>query len=76
LDPSLLLRRAGTEPYPWQIQAASDRAARLLFLTSRQAGKSTVSAALALHTALYQSEATVLLVAPTLRQSQELAQKT
>ena len=76
INPAALLRRAGMEPYPWQERAANDPAQRQLYLTSRQAGKSTISAALSLHTALYRDNATVLLVAPTLRQSQELAQKT
>ena len=75
LNPALLLRRVGIEPYPWQVKAANDPSQQILFLTSRQAGKSTLCAALAVHTALYRDRATVLLVAPTLRQSQELARK-
>jgi hypothetical protein len=39
---------------------------------SRQAGKSTVCAILATHAMLYQAPALVLLLTPTLRQSQEL----
>jgi hypothetical protein len=48
---------------PWQ---------RALLLCSRQSGKSTVSAALGLHTALYQPESLTLLLAPAQRQSKEL----
>src|SRR5262249_21133074 len=50
-------------------------AGRLLLLTCRQAGKSTATAALALHTALFQPGALVLLVSPSLRQSGELFRK-
>src|SRR5262249_34970833 len=50
-------------------------AARLLLLCSRQSGKSTVTASLALHAALYQAPALVLLLSPSLRQSQELFRK-
>jgi hypothetical protein len=42
---------------------------------SRQAGKSTTAAVLALHTALYRPGALVLLVAPSLRQAGELFRK-
>ena len=42
---------------------------------SRQAGKSTTAAVLALHTALYRPGSLVLLVAPSLRQAGELFRK-
>jgi hypothetical protein len=42
---------------------------------SRQSGKSTVSALLALHTALYTPAALVLMVSPSQRQSSELFRK-
>ncbi|GAB5519711.1 MAG: hypothetical protein RhofKO_19620 [Rhodothermales bacterium] len=46
-----------------------------LLLCTRQAGKSTVTAALGLYTALTTPGALVLLLAPALRQSQELFAK-
>jgi hypothetical protein len=46
-----------------------------LVLCSRQSGKSEVAAALALHTALLQAGALVLLLSPSERQSGELATK-
>ncbi|MEM1095195.1 MAG: terminase family protein [Bacteroidota bacterium] len=46
-----------------------------LLLCTRQAGKSTVTAALGLYTALTTPGALVLLIAPALRQSQELFAK-
>lgn len=45
---------------------------RVLLLCSRQSGKSTVAAALALRAALLEPGALVLLLSPTLRQSGEL----
>src|SRR5205085_5084660 len=42
---------------------------------SRESGKSTVAAALAMHTAVYEPGAPILLLSPSLRQSQELFRK-
>jgi phage terminase large subunit-like protein len=47
----------------------------LLLLATRQAGKSTVAAALALHTALVQTRSPVLILSPSTRQSGELFRK-
>ena len=71
LDPVRLARRAGLTPDPWQRDVLRSRARQLLMLASRQSGKSTVSALLAVHEALYHAPALVLLLAPALRQSQE-----
>lgn len=75
LDPVLLLRMLSIEPDPWQAQVLRSTSPRILLNCSRQSGKSTVSANLAVHTALYQPGALVLLLSPTLRQSQELFRK-
>jgi hypothetical protein len=72
LDPAYLMQRAGMMPDPWQVEALRSRAQQLLLLCSRQSGKSTVAAVLAMHTALYSPGSLTLLVSPTLRQSQEL----
>jgi hypothetical protein len=72
LDPALLMQRAGMSPDPWQGDLLRSDAARMLLLCSRQSGKSTVAAAMALHEALYRPPALVLLLSPSLRQSQEL----
>src|SRR5262249_47050438 len=74
-DPGRLFRAAGMEPDPWQLDLLSSAAARLLVLCPRQAGKSETAAALALHTALLQPGALVLLLSPSERQSGELAAK-
>jgi hypothetical protein len=75
LHPEALLRALGLEPDPWQVDLLHARASQLLLLCSRQAGKSTVAAALALHEALYRANSLVLMLAPALRQSQELFRK-
>src|SRR5262245_8530130 len=52
-DAVALMRQAGMEPDPWQAQVLHSQASRLLLLCCRQAGKSSVTAVLALHEALY-----------------------
>jgi len=75
LDPFRLAERAGIAPDPWQAELLRSDDRETLLLCSRQSGKSTVTALLALHAALYQPGALVLLLAPALRQSQELYRK-
>ncbi len=75
LDPVRLARRAGFEPDPWQAALLRSRQRETILLCSRQAGKSTVSALLAVDEALHRPPALVLLLAPALRQSQELFRK-
>src|ERR671934_975675 len=75
LDPVVLAEQAGLEPDPWQCHVLRSGAARVLLLCSRQAGKSTITSILAVHTALYEPGSLVLLLSPTLRQSGELFKK-
>jgi hypothetical protein len=75
LDPCVLAERTGLTPDPWQAATLRSAARQQILLCSRQSGKSTVSALLALHCALYQAPALVLLLSPGLRQSQELFRK-
>lgn len=70
-----LAERAGLSPDPWQVQVLESEAKQLILLCSRQAGKSTVTSVLAAHRAATVPGALVLLVAPALRQSQELFRK-
>jgi hypothetical protein len=73
LDPARLFRAAvGSAPDPWQAQLLRSAAPRILLNCSRQAGKSLSTAVLSLHTALYTPASLVLLLSPSLRQSQEL----
>lgn len=57
---------------PWQRRALSTTARNILLLSSRQAGKSTVSAIMALHTAVYDPGSLVLILSPGERQSKRL----
>lgn len=75
LDPVLLARAAGIEPDPWQARLLRSSAQRILLNCSRQSGKSTTVATLAVHTAFYEPGAPILLLSPGLRQSQELFRK-
>ena len=75
LDPALVMARCGLEPDAYQAAVMRSAAPRMMLLCTRQAGKSTVSAAAALHQALMQPSSLVLLLSPSLRQSQELFRK-
>lgn len=75
LDPVLLAREASIEPDEWQAGVLRSAASQILLLCSRQSGKSTVTALLAVHRALSRAPGLVLLLAPALRQSQELFRK-
>src|SRR5947207_263819 len=75
LDPVLLAERVGMSPDPWQAGLLRSNDRQVILLCSRQSGKSTSTAVLALHTALYQPGALVLLLSPSLRQSSELFRK-
>jgi hypothetical protein len=72
LDPTLLFTARGFTPDPWQRDLLRSTAPRVLLNCSRQAGKTTAVAALALHTALFRPGSLILLVAPVKRQSDEL----
>lgn len=75
LDPAAFMRFAGLPPDPWQERLLRSSAGRILLLCSRQAGKSTVTSAMALHEALFRPDSLVLLLSPSQRQSQELFRK-
>lgn len=75
LDPVAFSRYIGIEPDPWQAEVLRYEGKRLLLNCSRQSGKSTTTATKALHTALYRPKSLILLVSPSLRQSQELFRK-
>lgn len=75
VDPTQILRAQGLSADSWQRDFLLSTAAHVLLNCSRQAGKSTVVAALAVHQALVHDGSLVLLVAPAQRQSQELFRK-
>lgn len=76
LDPVGWVRDAlGIELDQWQQDALTNDGKRLLFLASRQSGKSTMAALMALHRVIFHPPALVLLISPSLRQSSELFRK-
>lgn len=76
LDPVIFAKKAlKFNPDPWQERALRWSGKRLLLNCSRQAGKSTTAAILALHRALFYPKSLILLVSPSLRQSSELFRK-
>ncbi len=72
LEPARLLADAGMSPDPWQAELLHAAPTRTLLLCTRQAGKSTTAAALALREAFLEPPALVLILSPTLRQSGEM----
>jgi Terminase large subunit, T4likevirus-type, N-terminal len=75
LDPVVLAERVGMTPDGWQADVLRSAEPRVILNCSRQSGKSTTTATLAVHTAVYQPASLVLLLAPALRQSGELFKK-
>jgi hypothetical protein len=72
LDRAVFARALGLEPDGWQEELLRSTSDRVLLNCSRQSGKSTMTAVIALHRALYFPGSLVLCLAPALRQSQEL----
>ena len=72
LNRSDFMRSLGYVPDEWQEIFLESEAKRVLLNCSRQAGKSTVTAVLALHEAIYKAGSLILLVSPSQRQSLEL----
>ena len=75
LDRTEFARTLGVDPDPWQADLLSSSSDRVLLNCSRQSGKSTMSAIIALHRALFYPDSLILCLAPALRQSQELFAK-
>ncbi len=75
LSPVELAERVGISPDPWQRDLLLSDDRQVILLCSRQSGKSTISALIALHTALFQPDSLVLVLSPSQRQSQELYRK-
>jgi hypothetical protein len=66
------MRALGMEPDPWQMEILTGGHKRLLLNCARQAGKSTTAAVLSVMEAVRLKATTILLVAPSLRQSRLL----
>jgi hypothetical protein len=74
-DRVTLAEELGIVPGYWQRELLQADSPRVLLNCSRQSGKSTMAAILALHQALLQRESLVLVLAPSERQSKELFAK-
>jgi len=75
LDSVRFARSVGIEPDPWQADLLFSIEKRIMLLCSRQSGKTTIVAVLALHHALNNPNSLVLVLSPSLRQSSELFKK-
>jgi hypothetical protein len=75
LDRVAFAEELGIVPDPWQRDLLRSSSSRTLLNCCRQSGKSTMSALIALHRALYHPGSLILCLAPALRQSQELFSK-
>ena len=75
LDPAALFEDVVGKPDAWQRKALRSGSKRQLYLASRQSGKSSVAAVKSLHKAMYAPRSLVLLVSPSLPQSQEIFRK-
>jgi hypothetical protein len=74
-DAVLMAQRAGITPDSWQSDLLQSDAKQMILLCSRQSGKSTITSILALHQAIFTPDSLILLLSPSLRQSQELFRK-
>lgn len=74
-DPVLFARDLGLEPDPWQIEMMRSNRKRIHTLVCRQGGKTTTTALIATHQALYRPGSLTLIISPSLRQSQEMFRK-
>src|SRR4051812_43433218 len=74
-DPAQLMTLARFSPDAWQQKLLRPKATQISPLCSRQAGKSTIAAALAVRTALLQPKSLILILSPSTRQSGELFRK-
>ena len=72
LDRVAFAEALGLDPDPWQRDLLRSPSDRVILNCSRQSGKSTMTAVITLHRALYHPGSLILCLAPALRQSQEL----
>ena len=72
VDPVIFAEDCGITPDPWQADLLTSCSHRALLLCSRQSGKTTTTALIALHCAVYQPGALVIVVSPSQRQSAEM----
>jgi Terminase large subunit, T4likevirus-type, N-terminal len=71
LDPVIFANDCGIVPDAWQAELLRSTSRRVLLLCSRQSGKSTVTALLALWIAIFEAPSLIIVVSPSQRQSAE-----
>jgi hypothetical protein len=72
LDPVKLAAIIGMDCDPWQAEVLRNPHQRELLVVARQGGKSSTASVAAVHAALFDPGALILIAAPSQRQSQEL----
>jgi hypothetical protein len=72
LDPVIFANDCGIVPDAWQAELLRSTSRRALLLCSRQSGKSTATALLALWVAIFEAPALIIVVSPSQRQSAEM----
>jgi len=70
-----LAERCGITPDEWQKDLLVSKDRQVILLCARQTGKSTITALVALHQAVFTSGSLVLVLSPSQRQSQECYRK-
>jgi len=76
LDPvAFAVEALGIVPEPWQAEVLRSTERRFVLNCTRQGGKSTVAAILALHIVLFRPDSLVLIISPSGRQSAELCDR-
>jgi len=75
IDPVAFCQSCGIEPDAWQRDLLTSDDPRIILNCSRQSGKSELTSILALYHAINNPEALVLILSPSIRQSQELFKK-
>jgi hypothetical protein len=75
IDPVALAKAVGPEPHHYQAALLRSRSKQIILNWARQAGKSSATAILPLHTALYQPDSLTLILSPSDRQSGLLLDK-
>ncbi|MFZ0926530.1 MAG: terminase large subunit [Halobacteriota archaeon] len=75
ISPVVFAQSLHIDPDPWQKTVLNSTSNRILLNCSRQSGKSTITAIMALHHALYTSNALVLVVSHTHQQATETFRK-
>lgn len=75
IDPVRMAWRSRFTPYPWQERVLRSESSQIILNCSRQAGKSTVTSLLPLHTAIHQANSLTIIASPSVRQSKLLLDK-